>query len=201
MTEHNAIGGPSGAFGTSVSSGSSGMLRWVDGTLAHVLWGVNAIVVPFGSMGGGNTPMARPNMLSEGAPQSGCPTSLARPSHQLDPAAIAKWVACASTDEVLKYWDATASLREQTLCWEWTRGPPHSSHLSSMMRLLANEWSQAWRAQWVHNHLATSPSHPHHNVGGTPGPMALSFTAQQVSRPLPSKARPSTPARLTKTVP
>ncbi len=41
--EHDAIGGLSGAFGT---SGSTLPLGWVDGTLAHILWGVNAIIFP-----------------------------------------------------------------------------------------------------------------------------------------------------------
>ena len=41
--EHDAIGGLSGAFGT---SGSISPLGWMDGTLAHILRGVNAIVFP-----------------------------------------------------------------------------------------------------------------------------------------------------------
>jgi hypothetical protein len=41
--EHNAIGSLSGAFGT---RGSISPLGWVDGTLAHILRGVNAIVFP-----------------------------------------------------------------------------------------------------------------------------------------------------------
>ena len=43
------MGCPSGAFGTSGPTevrGSTGPLRRVDGTLAHVIWGVNAIVFP-----------------------------------------------------------------------------------------------------------------------------------------------------------
>jgi hypothetical protein len=36
--------------------------------------------VTFGSMGGEYTPVAQPTMSSEGAPQTGCPSSLARPS-------------------------------------------------------------------------------------------------------------------------
>ena len=47
--EHEAMGCPSGAFGTSGPTGvreSTGPLRRVDGTLAHVIWGVNAIVFP-----------------------------------------------------------------------------------------------------------------------------------------------------------
>jgi hypothetical protein len=41
--EHDAIGSLSGAFGT---SGSTLPLGWVDGTLAHILWGVNANLFP-----------------------------------------------------------------------------------------------------------------------------------------------------------
>ncbi len=56
--EHDAIGGLSGAFGT---SGSTLLLGWVDGTLAHILWGVNAIIFPmqlrvFCEHGGGIIP-------------------------------------------------------------------------------------------------------------------------------------------------
>ncbi len=56
--EHNAIGGLSGAFGT---SGSISPLGWVDGTLAHILRGVNAIIFPsplhfFYKHGGGMFP-------------------------------------------------------------------------------------------------------------------------------------------------
>jgi hypothetical protein len=147
--------------------------------------------MPFGSMGGEYIPVARPTMPSEGALQSDCPTSLARPSCRLDPVAIAKWVARASTDEVLKYWDTTASLCKQTLCWEQTPDPPHSSHLSPTMRLLVNECSWAWRAQWVCTHLAmsASPSHPYHHEGGSTGPMAPSPAIQQVSSPSTSTAR------------
>jgi hypothetical protein len=36
--------------------------------------------VTFGSMGGEYTPTAQPTMLSEGAPQTGCPSSLTQPS-------------------------------------------------------------------------------------------------------------------------
>jgi hypothetical protein len=159
--------------------------------------------VPFRSMGGDYTPTACPTILSEGAPQSGCLTSLARSSHWPKPADIAKWVARASTDEVLDIWDATARTREQTLCWEQTPGPPHSSHLSPMMRLLANDWSQARRAQWVHTHLAmfASPSHPYHHLGGSTGLMAPSPVVQQGSTPLMSMAHPPMPAHLTKTAP
>ena len=47
--EHDAMGCPSGASGTSGPTwirGSTGPLRRVDGTLAHALWGVNAILFP-----------------------------------------------------------------------------------------------------------------------------------------------------------
>jgi hypothetical protein len=45
----------------------------------------------------------------------------------------------------------------------------------------------------------SSPSHPYHHMGGSPGLTAPSPVIQQVSRPLPSKARPSTPACWMKT--
>ena len=41
--EHDAIGSCSGAFGR---SSSTLPLGWVNGTLAHILWGVNAIIFP-----------------------------------------------------------------------------------------------------------------------------------------------------------
>ena len=43
------MGRPSGASGTSGPTrvwGSTGPLSWVDGTLAHALWGVNANLFP-----------------------------------------------------------------------------------------------------------------------------------------------------------
>jgi hypothetical protein len=41
--EHNAFGRLSDALGT---SGPTVPLGWVDGTLAHLLWGVNTIIFP-----------------------------------------------------------------------------------------------------------------------------------------------------------
>ena len=41
--EYDAIGGLSGAFGT---SGFTLPLGWVVGTLTHILWGDNAIIFP-----------------------------------------------------------------------------------------------------------------------------------------------------------
>ncbi len=62
--EQDAMGRPSGASGTSGPTrvwGSTGPLSWVDGTLVHALWGVNAILFPtqlrvLQERGGGNIP-------------------------------------------------------------------------------------------------------------------------------------------------
>ena len=58
MGEHDAFGRLSGALG---SSGLTMPLGWVDGTLAHRIWGVNAIIFPsprrvFCKHGGGRFP-------------------------------------------------------------------------------------------------------------------------------------------------
>ena len=66
MEEHDAFGHLSDALGT---SGPTVLLGWVDGTLAHILRGVNAIIFPlplhfFYEHGGGYFPMVQPKMLS-----------------------------------------------------------------------------------------------------------------------------------------
>ena len=126
------------------------------------------------------------------------------------PIAIVEWAARACADEVseyaheiLAYWDANASPRERTLCWEKNAGPPLSSRLSISERLLANAQSEVRRAQWVCTYLAmsVSPSHPQHHKGGSQGPIAPSPAAHWVSRPSSSMAQTPTPAHLTKTAP
>jgi len=66
MEEHDAFGHLSDALGT---SGPTVLLGWVDGTLAHILRGANAIIFPsqrrvFYEHGGGIFLTAQPNMAS-----------------------------------------------------------------------------------------------------------------------------------------
>ena len=77
------------------------------------------------------------------------------------PTAIVEWAARASADavseyahEIIAYWDANASPREGTLCWEKNTGPPLYSRRSIKERLLANAQSEVRRAQWVCTYLA-----------------------------------------------
>jgi len=147
------------------------------------------------SMGGEYFPTARRYMPS---------VEVTRSSH---PTAIVEWAARACADEVsesareiLAYWDANASPRERTLCWEKNAGPPLSSRLSIRERLLANAQSEVRRAQWVCTYLAmsVSPSHPHYRMGGiSAGLMAPSPATTGAAMPSPSSARPSPPARST----
>ena len=150
------------------------------------------------TMGGGNSPTAR------------TPTPLVGVTPSSHPTDIVEWAARASAEgvseyahEILAYWDANATPREQSLFWAMNAGPPLSSRLSIRERLLANDQSEVCRAQWVCSYLAAmsvSPSHPRHHRGGRTGPMAPTpAITPQVSSPSPSKARPPTPARSTQT--
>jgi hypothetical protein len=141
-------------------------------------------------------------MPSEGAPQTGCLTSLAQSTRRLNSVAITKWAARASADKVLAYWDVNASPSEWILHWEANAGPIRAN-LQIKARLIANAQALDQRAQWVRDYLAmsASPSHPHHRMGGTPGQMAPSPAIHQVSSPSTSMAQSSLPACLTKTAP
>ena len=129
--------------------------------------------VSFTSMGGEYTPAARTPLPSDEATRSSRLMSSARSSRQLNPAAIAEWAARASTEEVLDYWHATASPRERNLCLTENAGPPRPNQ-SPRAILIANAQYYDRCAQWVRLYLAVSapPSHPRHQMGGSPGPMA-----------------------------
>ena len=116
------------------------------------------------SMKGEYFPMARPNMPSVEVTRSG------------HPAAIVEWAACASAatvsasvNDVLKYWMTYVHPHEKALFQQQTcdlycniSGSP----------LYPDREMQARRARWVCTYLAmsVSPSHPHHHMGGSPGP-------------------------------
>jgi hypothetical protein len=168
----------------------------VVGTHAHVIWGINANIFPSPSqrMGGdmGYSPTAWTPTPLVGVTTSGHPTD------------IVIWAARASADvvseyahEILAYWDNNASPCGWTLCWEKNAGPPLSSRRSIRERLHVNAQSEVRCAQWVCNYLAMSisPPQPHLHKGGSTGPMAPSpADPSQVTSPLPSTARPPTPA-------
>jgi len=181
--EHDAICGLSGTFGIAFPSllralqehgGGVYMstvprpLVWVVGTRAHVIWGVNTNIFPSPSQlnGGGGVFPNGSDYYAVGRGDSIL-------SH---PTAIVEWAACASADaiseyahKIISYWDANASPREGTLCWEKNAGPPLYSRRSMKERLLANAQSEVRRAQWVCTYLAmfVSPLHTFTRGGGT----------------------------------
>ena len=177
---------PLRTWGGTYASGFKQPLVLVVGTCTHIIWGVNTNIFrsPSYKHGEGCTPTAWPTMSSAGA------TRIGRPTY------IVEWAAHTSTNKLLSYWDATVSPSKRTLYWEKNAGPLiNRHHLSIKGILLANEQKEAKHAQWVRTHLrmSISPPHPHHQMGENMGPMAPSPANHWVTRPSPSKVRPTTP--------
>ena len=135
--------------------------------------------------------MARPTTPLVGATPSRHPT------------AVVEWAARASVDNIsinacniLTYWYNNASPDELGLYCDACINPHYQD-----FSIRAIEQKEVCRAQWVCSYLATmyvSPSQPHLHKGGSTGPVTPTPAIHpQVSSTLPSKERPSTPARST----